>query len=217
MGKKYKLTQTSIKIKGTTLYQIQALRSFGSIKEGDFGGWIEHEGNLSHSGSAWIRDNAQVYNNVRIRGNAQNRDNAQISGNVVICDSTLICHNAEISEDVEVSGYAQIRNNAQISGRSQISGDSIICGNTVICNYAEISGDALISGDKWESSPLYIQGSKHSLVNCKFGHIKIGCKTETFSWWQSPAAIIFARNSGLTESEIKEYKDYIDLFVKFGK
>ena len=39
------------------MYRIQAIRSFGIVKEGDFGGYIELSQNLSHDGNAWVFGN----------------------------------------------------------------------------------------------------------------------------------------------------------------
>ena len=64
--KKYQLTEESKQIGGITLHRIQALKSFGNIKEGDLGGWIEKEENLSHDGNAWVYDNVWVYGNAEI-------------------------------------------------------------------------------------------------------------------------------------------------------
>ena len=65
--KKYRLTNEKITIGGRTLYRIQALRDFGDVKEGEFGGWIESEKNLSHEGSAWIYGDACVYGDADIK------------------------------------------------------------------------------------------------------------------------------------------------------
>ena len=42
---KYKLTKNTKEVNGITLYQIQALRDFGNVKNEDLGGWIEKEDN----------------------------------------------------------------------------------------------------------------------------------------------------------------------------
>ena len=52
--KKYELTEETKVIGGKTLFRIRALRSFGGIKAGDLGGFIENERNLSHGGNAWV-------------------------------------------------------------------------------------------------------------------------------------------------------------------
>lgn len=65
--KKYRLTDDKIIVGCRTLSRIQALRDFGDVKEGEFGGWIESEKNLSHEGSAWIYGNAWVYGDADIK------------------------------------------------------------------------------------------------------------------------------------------------------
>jgi len=47
MSKKYALLDTPKKVPGGVVYQIQALRDFGDVKEGDLGGYVASEDNLS--------------------------------------------------------------------------------------------------------------------------------------------------------------------------
>ena len=54
------LTEETEVIVDKTLFRIRALRSFGDIKAGDLGGFIENERNLSHTGSAWVRGEART-------------------------------------------------------------------------------------------------------------------------------------------------------------
>ena len=59
--KKFELTtESKINIFGKKLFRIKALISFGNVREGDTGGWVEKEENLSHSGKAWVYDKACV-------------------------------------------------------------------------------------------------------------------------------------------------------------
>ena len=48
--KKYELTEETVTVSGKTLHRIKAVRDFGSVKAGEFGGYIEKEENLSHFG-----------------------------------------------------------------------------------------------------------------------------------------------------------------------
>ena len=59
--RKYRLTDETITVFGRTLYRIQATESIPSryVDEGEFGGFIEKEANLS--GDAWVSGNARVY------------------------------------------------------------------------------------------------------------------------------------------------------------
>ena len=115
MNKKYELTKKSYEIDDVFFFQIRALRSFGNIKKGELGGWVENENNLSHKGDCWISDDAQVFDT------AQVSDHAQISGNVQISDNARIFGNAWIFDSVKISGDAQISGNAWISGNVKIS------------------------------------------------------------------------------------------------
>ena len=57
--KKFELTaESKISAFGKKLFRIKALISFGSVEEGETGGWVEKEDNLSQSGNAWVFDNA---------------------------------------------------------------------------------------------------------------------------------------------------------------
>ena len=61
MIKKFELDLSSkITVFGIELFRVKALISFGNVKEGELGGYIAKEGNLSHSGNAWVSGNARV-------------------------------------------------------------------------------------------------------------------------------------------------------------
>lgn len=102
MNKKYVLTETKKEFCGATLYQIKAAKSFGNVKEGDIGGWIEKEENLSHSGNAWVYDIAMVYGNATVSGDA------------------MVYGNAKVYDNAWVSGYAKVSGNAVIKSRKDI-------------------------------------------------------------------------------------------------
>jgi hypothetical protein len=58
---KYKILNNNILQKDATkLYRIQALKSFSDVKEGDIGGFVQGENNLSQFGNCWIYDYAEV-------------------------------------------------------------------------------------------------------------------------------------------------------------
>lgn len=63
MSKKFELTSNFKVFLGRKLFQIKAMVSFGDVKKGDLGGYIEKEENLSHGGNAWVSGNAWVYGN----------------------------------------------------------------------------------------------------------------------------------------------------------
>lgn len=54
--KKFELTTESIYLLGTKLFRIKALVTFGCVKKGELGGFVEKEENLDHTGSVWKSD-----------------------------------------------------------------------------------------------------------------------------------------------------------------
>ena len=105
--KKYELTTETLQFAGRTLHRIKALRDFGSVKAGQFGGWIENEKNLSQDDNAWIDgeamvfDNARVFVNAKVFGYAKVYDFAEIYGNVRIYGNASIKGDAKIHDAVD--------------------------------------------------------------------------------------------------------------------
>ncbi|RGT76045.1 hypothetical protein DWX07_10245, partial [Agathobacter rectalis] len=68
--KKYEFTGETKEIKllfrTAVLHRIRATVSFGFVKIGDLGGWIEKEENLSHEGKAWVCGDAKVWGNAEV-------------------------------------------------------------------------------------------------------------------------------------------------------
>ena len=73
--KKYEFTGETKEIKllfrTAVLHRIRATVSFGFVKIGDLGGWIEKEENLSHEGKAWVCGDAKVCGDAEVWGNAK--------------------------------------------------------------------------------------------------------------------------------------------------
>lgn len=81
--KKFELTTNTKMFWGGKLFQIKALVSFGDVKEGELGGFVEKEENLDHDGDAWVYGNAKVYGDAEVCGDAKvygNADYATIKG-----------------------------------------------------------------------------------------------------------------------------------------
>ena len=98
--KKYKLTDETRQLFDRTLHRIVALRDFGNIKEGDIGGWIEKEKNLSHEGLCWIYYNSTVC------------DNAKVYGNVIVLENAKVGGGAKVGGDEIIRGDVEIYNKA---------------------------------------------------------------------------------------------------------
>ena len=68
--RKFELTTDTKMFLGRKLFRIKALISFGNVKAGDVGGYIEKEENLSQFGDAWVSGDAKVFGNAKVSGDA---------------------------------------------------------------------------------------------------------------------------------------------------
>ena len=94
--KKFELTsETKINIFGKKLFRIKALVSFGVVKTGETGGWVEKEENVNQSGDAWVFGNAEVFGNARVSGDAEVFGNARVSGNARVFGNAEVSGNAD--------------------------------------------------------------------------------------------------------------------------
>ena len=82
--KKFILTDETIEMFGVTLHRIKAVRSFGNVKEGDLGGFVEKEENISEDFEAWVWGNAKVWGDAEVSGNAKVWGNAEVSGDAEV-------------------------------------------------------------------------------------------------------------------------------------
>jgi hypothetical protein len=82
--KKFILTDETIEMFGVTLHRIKAVRSFGNVKEGDLGGFVEKEENISEDFEAWVYGNARVSGDARVWGNAEVSGDAEVWGNAEV-------------------------------------------------------------------------------------------------------------------------------------
>lgn len=110
--KKYRLTDDKIIVGCRTLYRIQALRDFGEVKEGELGGYIEAEKNLSQCCDAWVSGDARVY------GNAWVSDDARVYGNACVSGNACVYGNARVSGDARIYGNADIKTTGDICSMS---------------------------------------------------------------------------------------------------
>ena len=122
--KKYELTSETKVINDVELHRIKALNSFGNIKEGDLGGWIESEKNLSQDGNAWVYDNAVVLDNARVEDNAKVYNNAWVYGNATVSDNATVEDNTRVDDNAKVYNNAWVRGNARVGGDATVGRDA---------------------------------------------------------------------------------------------
>ena len=110
--KKFELTSEFVTFLGKKLFRIKALISFGNVEEGELGGYVEKEENLSNDGNAWVSGDARVYGNAWVSGDAWVAGDARVYGN------------AWVSGDAEVYGNARVYGDAWVSGDARVAGDA---------------------------------------------------------------------------------------------
>ena len=165
--KKYELTSETKVINDVELHRIKALDSFGNIKEGELGGWIESEKNLSQSGNAWVYDNSVVCDNARVCGdakvfgNATVFENAKVGGNATVCGYATVCGNAKVGE------HATIRGNATVCGNAKVDGNAMVGGNAKVSKTA----DYIIFKNWWSSGRhfTWTRSNNKWAVGCFYG------------------------------------------------
>ena len=92
MEKKFELTDKFvINAFGIKLFQIKCTKSFKYANEGDLGGYVEKEDNLSQSGDAWVSGDAQVYGDALVSGDAWVSGDARVSGNARVENNHMHC------------------------------------------------------------------------------------------------------------------------------
>lgn len=117
-------------------WRIRALRSFGSVRKGDLGGFVRYEYNLSQSGNCWVGGNAKVFEDARIddnalvSGNARVYGKAHIHGNAKVYDGAVVCGQAWVYGDAKIYGNAQIGDRARVYGTAKVFGSAKVCGLT---------------------------------------------------------------------------------------
>lgn len=176
---KYRLTDETIDICGTTLYRIEALRDFGSIKAGDKGGFVQSYHNLSQEGDCWIHGeakvfgNAKVYENARVFGSAEVCGYASVKGDAFVKGRAKVYGSAFVKGDAFVFGRAEVYGWAKVFGKAQVFGDAKVYGN------AFVKGDAIIKTGRdyivfknWWSSDRYFTWTRSNNmwnVGCFYG------------------------------------------------
>jgi hypothetical protein len=131
---KYKLTHQSMKHDGVPLYRIEAIASFGNVKAGERGGWVQNTRNLAKRGLAWIADEAVAYGKARISGNARLEGNASV-------------HDAFVYDDAKVSGNATVEDGATVRDHGRVSGSARMLENSSVTGYAHLRGDIVLQGE----------------------------------------------------------------------
>lgn len=159
--KKYELTSEVIEYKGHTLHRIKAVRDFGSVKAGEFGGWIENEKNLSQDDNAWIYGEAMVFDNAKVFNCAEVYDNAEV------CDNALVYCDAKVCNNAKIFGYAEVCDNAEVYGNVRIYGNATIRGDVKVYDAV----DYIVFKNFWSSERYFTwtRSNNKWSVGCFYG------------------------------------------------
>lgn len=148
--RKYELTYDDrVAADGGLLRRIRATRSFGDVKRGDLGGFIENEYNLSHRGNCWIYDDASVGWQARVSGDARVGGRAEISGHAEITGNARVGDRAQVGEWAIMEGDARALEGAKVYGGARLGGKVCVRGQVNVGGDTHLSGDMVLDGAGW--------------------------------------------------------------------
>lgn len=144
---KYRLTDETIDFCDATLYRIEALRNFGSIKAGDKGGFVQSYHNLSQEGDCWLHGEAKVFGNAKVYENAQVFGRAEVCGYASVKGDAFVFGIAEVYDWAKVYGKAQVFGDAKVYGNAFVHGDAEVYDKAEVFGVASVYGNAFVKGD----------------------------------------------------------------------
>ena len=190
MEKKYKILKDDpIKRGNQTFYRIEALKDFGNVEKGDWGGLIEKEENLSQKGNCWIYADAIVCDDAKVYGNA-------IVYHSIISFNTEVYENAEVHYTYTDGPNIKIYGNAKLLGGDEIiriTEDTDIYGDVTIHGYAFIGNAELFGHLMIASTSIMGFDSEHNKLERR---ISIG-----------PDKLLSLQDANIS-GEAKIHKDY---------
>lgn len=148
-NKKYELTDESIEWSGVTLRRIRALRDFGNVEQGELGGFVQSEANLSHHGESWVYSDAKVFNSARVIENGKVFYKAEVNGGAIVSKNSRVYHRAHVCGKAILTDFACV------------GGEAIACGRAIIKDHATVYEDAWIGGNAIVSKNSCVTGNAY--------------------------------------------------------
>jgi len=114
-----------------------ANKSFGDVRKGDVGGYVENYTNLSAKDTCWVYDDARVashsdiQNSAKIMGHATIQGGSTVRGNAVVMDRAAVIDSCEISGDVVVKDKAVVKKNTFLSGQVVVKDSAEVVGSVL--------------------------------------------------------------------------------------
>ena len=138
------------------------------INEGDKGGVVSDDGNLSQFGLSWIADGVVVRGTaVKVLGDAVVKDRAILDGFTIISERAVIAGNATVSGSTQVSGDANIYGRAKVLNYAKVTDQAKVFDRAVVYNTAKVSDNARVYGNARVSSAAQVYGNARVYGNAK--------------------------------------------------
>lgn len=158
---KYYLTNTMKDVDGHKLHQIVAARDIPElgVQEGDLGGFVESEQNLSHKGTCWVfagsvYEQAVVSNGATVRGDGVKvHEYAKLDGGFTAYD------NAELYGHFRGTGCGKVAGRVDAKDSTMIKGSGYVTDGTIMRNRATVSGHAHVSAGAILTGTVEITGN----------------------------------------------------------
>lgn len=201
MENKYTFTGSVMRVDGHYVKQIVALKSFGEIKKGVKGGYIQSEKNLSQEGDCWVypggvvaqnavvKDNAKVYSGI-VCNSSVIKDNAVVGrthckfGKPQIMGAATICENAQVHDNAIVGDFAIMSGNANATDYARVEGNAVMKGDTHIFHYACLFGNATMEDNAFACGHVKIGGDVSLVDRCCVTDDGVLLGNETLSTYQ---------------------------------
>lgn len=136
-------------INGQTVYRIKALKEFGIVKEGELGGYIAKESNLSfkEGSMAWVGKEAAIMDDASVLNHAHVTDHAIITGTTTVKDCAIVGGNAEINGNCFIMKEAVVTGAAKLNGKVVVTDTAIVMEDVSLNGIIRVYGEAILSGD----------------------------------------------------------------------
>lgn len=226
MERKYELTEETMTYDGRKIHRIKALINFDDVREGDLGGWVESEENLSQEGDCWIYDDAKAISDSRVSGDAKLRDCAVVSGAAIVRYCAEVSDRARISGNAIIWGYAKVSEkafvyeNAKVDEAARVHGWARVFGNAHITDAAEVFDHAEVYDSAWiaDSAIVYsaaiVDGSAHIGVDAEITDERdylvigpIGSRNDDVTFYKTKEGILVY--TGCFNDTLDEFKDEV--------
>ena len=174
---KYELTDETKQYAGRTLHRIRRL------SDGELGGWVESEANLSQEGSCWVANDSMVYDGACVSDEAMVSGEAQVYGGARVSDRARVYGKAHVCDEAQVFSRARVFGWARVCGEACVSGGARVYGKAGVYDEAHVSDRACVQFET-NKSPLFLSGLNW-YVTFGPGVIQIGCEFHPVSDWES--------------------------------